>query len=237
MIFLKKRKIILISTFSFIILLISISLIYLNTEYKAHDYIKTSLVSNDTVEVKKDNKSIKFIPKNYEDCIIFYQGAKVDELSYAPLMMELAKNGVLGVIVKMPFNFAIFGKNKANAYVEEYKNLDIYMMGHSLGGAMACDFASKCEEIDGVILLASYSTKDISYLKTLSIYGENDLVLNKDNYNKYKSNLPSDFTEIIIEGGNHAGFGYYGPQKNDGNLEIKKEIQINITVEHILNFI
>ena len=57
-----------------------------------------------------------------------------------------------------------------------------------------------------------------------------------EKYKEYSSNLPNDFTQEIIEGANHAGFGMYGKQKGDGSAEISNEEQIEITAEIIKKF-
>lgn len=84
-----------------------------------------------------------------------------------------------------------------------------------------------------MILLASYSTADIadSGLKVLSIYGSEDKVLNLEKYEEYKSNLPTDTMETIMEGGCHAFFGSYGQQEGDGVPKISEEEQVQKTVD------
>ena len=61
--------------------------------------------------------------------------------------------------------------------------------------------------------------------------------MNREKYEKYKTNLPEEFTEIIIEGGNHAYFGMYGEQKGDGKASISATEQISITADAISKFI
>ena len=105
---------------------------------------------------------------------------------------------------------------------------------------MAASYVSKnTDKFEGLILLASYSTADLgdSGVKVASIYGSLDGVMNTEKYEEYKSNLPADLEESVIEGGNHAGFGMYGEQKNDGIAAIKSAEQISITVDLILNFV
>ena len=97
------------------------------------------------------------------------------------------------------------------------RKLDI--AGHSLGGAMAANYAAThSEDYGGLILLAAYSTKNLTQtsLRVLSIYGSEDGVLNRESYEKNWANLPADATEVILEGGCHAQFGGYGPQDGDG---------------------
>ena len=83
-------------------------------------------------------------------------------------------------------------------------------------------------------ILESY---DYENMRVLSVYGSNDNVLNIDKYTECVNNLPAGFTELVIDGGNHAGFGDYGQQKGDGNATISHEEQWNITVNAIINFV
>ena len=98
--------------------------------------------------------------------------------------------------------------------------------------------ADNTDKLDGLILLGSYSTADISEsdVSVLSIYGSEDGVMNREKYDKNKEKLPSDFKEVIIEGGCHAYFGMYGEQDGDGKTVITPEEQIIITAEEIFNF-
>ena len=105
---------------------------------------------------------------------------------------------------------------------------------------MAANYAaSHTEDFDGLIQLAVYSAKDLTQmpLRVLSIYGSEDGVMNRESYEKDRTNLPADATEIILEGGCHAQFGSYGPQDGDGTPTISGEEQIRQTVEAITAFI
>ena len=109
-----------------------------------------------------------------------------------------------------------------------------YIGGHSLGGAMAASFAAEHPEtFDGLILLAAYSTEDLteSGLDVWSLYGSEDGVLNFEKYEEYRANLPADTRETVLEGGSHALFGDYGPQKGDGEAAITAMEQVRMTVE------
>lgn len=195
------------------------------------------------VTVKETASYIAFEPEGvfYNKGIIFYPGGNVDEVAYAPLMHAIAEEGYLCVIARMPLHLAVFDMDAADKIRENYKNIaDWYMAGHSLGGAMAASYtAQEAEQINGLILLAAYSTEDLNDAKVsvLSIYGSEDKVLNMENYVEYQGNLPSDYTELVIEGGNHASFGNYGMQKQDGTAEISAEEQQAQAVEAICEFI
>ena len=44
-------------------------------------------------------------------------------------------------------------------------------------------------------------------------------------------NIPADTTEVILEGGCHAGFGSYGTQKGDGTPTLTAEEQQQQTAD------
>lgn len=163
--------------------------------------------------------------------IIFYPGAKVEEEAYLPLLEKLREQGYNCILVKMPLRFAFLGTNSAEYYINECSEINTwYLAGHSLGGAMASDYASKNGDlVDGLILLGAYIYGDIEPQKTITIYGENDLNLDKSKL--------GDTNVYMIEGGNHAGFGNYGIQSGDGELKITRDEQQDITVNLIKNFI
>ena len=97
--------------------------------------------------------------------------------------------------------------------------------------------ANNTEKIDGLVLLGSYSTADVADSRVLSIYGSEDGVMNREKYDKYKTNLPTDTAELVIDGGNHAYFGMYGEQRGDGEAALTPQEQISITAENIADFI
>ncbi|MBQ8799731.1 MAG: alpha/beta hydrolase [Lachnospiraceae bacterium] len=175
-----------------------------------------------------------------ENGFIFYPGGKVEAVAYEPLLKSLASEGMLCVLVEMPFNLAVFDMKAAEGIPEQFPEVgNWYLGGHSLGGSMAASYlADHVADYEGLILLGSYSTADLSKtgLSVLSVYGSEDKVLNKENYEADKTNLPADFTEIIIEGGCHAQFGMYGVQDGDGVPTISNEEQIGVTVDAVMQF-
>lgn len=187
-----------------------------------------------------ENHNISFEPEGAKVGLIFYPGGKVEYTAYTPLMNALASNGILCVLVEMPFHLAVLDSDAAAGIQAQYPEIETwYIGGHSLGGSMAAAYLSDCEDtFAGLILLGSYAAADLSDtdLSVLSIYGSEDMVLNKENYEKNKINLPEDFTEIVLDGGCHAYFGMYGPQEGDGTPAITNEEQIKMTSDAICAF-
>lgn len=232
-------KVVIIASSSLAII-ISSTLIYLSIHYKALDETKAYLESDEVISVNNDKSWYHFDNVlGDENAVIFYGGAKVDVEAYSPLCNEVAHMGIDVYLMKLPFAFPLLDVNAANKLAELNKHPNLYMMGHSLGGMSASLYLSKTNySYKGIILLASYSTSKLDdSLKCLSIYGSNDLIINKEDYEKNKTNLPKNYKEIIIEGGNHSGFGDYGLQRKDGIPSITNKEQIAITKNNIYNLI
>ena len=217
--------------------------IYVNDYYRADmDAMVGVVQSKERYESQtlEDGTDI-FKPENAKVGFIFYPGGKVEYISYIPLMDALARKGVMGVLLKMPFNLAVLDVDGAEGIQEMYPEIENwYIGGHSLGGSMAASYLSEnTSEYEGLILLGSYSTADLSKedIKVLSVFGSEDKVMNKEKYDEYKINLPKDFSEEIIGGGCHAYFGMYGEQEGDGTPTITNVEQIQKTAEIINIFI
>ena len=236
-----KRKILIISIsiVAALAIIFGACAIYLGDYYRADEGAVAVFAPEENVTVSTiDGGNIVFEPQNATVGFIFYPGGKVEANAYQPLMAELARKGVLCVLAEMPFNLAIFDINAAEGIQEQYPEIEEwYIGGHSLGGTMAASYlADHVDKYEGLILLGSYSTADLSDtdLNVLSIYGSEDKVLNREKYDENKSNLPDDFCEVVIDGGCHAYFGMYGAQDGDGTPTISNHEQIRLTVESII---
>lgn len=212
--------------------------VYVNDYYRGDETVLEALHGDGVVNVDQTVRDrIVFMPDAPKAGLIFYPGGKVEYTAYAPLLHELAEQGVLCVLVKMPCNLAVLDVNAADGIQEEFPEVtDWYIGGHSLGGSMAAAYAAKhTEDYDGLVLLAAYATQDLSQsnMKAISIYGSQDGVLNREKYEENLANLPGDTLEYVIEGGNHAQFGSYGRQDGDGTPAISSEEQREAAVRQI----
>ena len=216
---------------------------YVSDYYKATAAAIKALQSDGSVTITETDDAITFAPngEDPEEGVIFYPGGKVETEAYAPLLRRLAEADLLVVIVKMPFHLAVFDADAAEAIMAQENGVeDWYLAGHSLGGVMASSFAAdQSDEVAGLIFLASYPSGDLTDVPfpVLSIYGSEDEVLNRESYAEAQGKLPDDYTEIVLDGGNHGQFGDYGPQEGDGTAAISAVQQQQQTVEAITAFI
>ena len=215
------------------------------SSYPADQSAWDALVSDDAVTVEQVDDLTAFLPVQpiSNRAIAFYPGAKVEPEAYAPLLRLLAEQGVASVLVSMPSDLAVLAPKKGDRALDEFDELGPwYAAGHSLGGAMAATwFSKRLDELEGLALLASYpgGGTDLSSTKhpVVSITASNDRVLDREKWKERKANLPDDTVYADIEGGNHAGFGAYGPQDGDGRATLCPEEQWQWTVDVLLDFV
>ncbi|MBQ7849156.1 MAG: alpha/beta hydrolase [Clostridia bacterium] len=212
-------------------------MLYVSDYYPADEMALAALATTEVVSVRQTEDGLVFLPTEPAAGFIFYPGGLVDHTAYAPLMHALAERDVLCVLTDMPLRLAVMDMNAADSVAEKYPEVSRWCIGgHSLGGAMAASYAAAhAEELDGLALLAAYSTQVLpADMPVVSVYGTADQVLDWGKYEASRANLPADAQEIAILGGNHALFGSYGPQKGDGEATITAQAQWAATAEALL---
>lgn len=173
-----------------------------------------------------------------DTALVFYPGAKVEAASYAPLLAKLADGGVDCFLVEMPLRFAFFGVSAAQRVMEVYQYDHWILAGHSLGGVAASIYtAAHPENVDGLVMLASYPAKELRDVPYLSVLADNDGVLDREDYEKSRALWPDGAEELVISGGSHAQFGSYGLQRGDGEASISPDEQRTQTAEAVLAWI
>jgi len=237
----RKNKIIIVVLIVFFSLIIG-SFIYLNSGgYKAFKNTNLAFIDNEKVGFSSESNTYIWTPiEKTNKGFIFYPGGKVDEKAYAPVLKDIAEEGIKVIMISMPFDLAVFNINAADSVISKEEKIDWYIGGHSLGGAMAANYANRNEnKIKGLILWASYPAKSDSLVDfkkdVLLLYGDKDMGV--DGIEKNISLLPSKAKIDMKSGANHAQFGYYGPQKGDGVAEIDLVEQQKWILETTVNFI
>jgi len=205
----------------------------------------SSLNSTEMVKFETNGQWLVFAPAVNAPTtgLILYPGGRVDARAYAAHAREIAEQGYLVVIVPMPLNFAFLGINRAGEVIDALPEIEYWTIGgHSLGGAMAAEFAGKNPtRIAGLALWAAYPAQNTdlstSGLSVISIYGDRDNIASLEEIAASRSRLPADTAFVEITGGNHAGFGWYGEQNGDGLAEISKSAQQAQIVEAMVKFL
>lgn len=203
---------------------------YVSDYYRAEDVALEVMAQESGISVQ-DNLTVLSPSYPTDTAVIFYPGAKVEAEAYLPLLDQIRQTGVTCVLVHMPFHMAIFDADAAEEVIARFPEYQHwYMAGHSMGGAMASKFAADHpDQVDGLILMGAYIYGDYPDEDTLTIYGS--LNQSVEDHIDYTENI------VEIEGGNHAQFGNYGPQKGDLPATITAEEQQRQTAEAIEAFL
>jgi dienelactone hydrolase len=203
-----------------------------------------AMKSDDKVTVTDTGKYITFEPVHGSatNGFIFYPGGHVEYRAYAPILHQIAAQGILVVLVPVRLNQALFDIEAGAPVLKDFPQIKVWTTGgHSLGGVASALFAQNHPEIRGIVFWASYPADDKlknANIKMLSIYGTEDGGL--DNGAKIEQNKvlqPADTLFVVIQGGNHGQFGDYGPQPGDRPATISPQEQWQQTTDATVNFL
>ena len=96
------------------------------------------------------------------------------------------------------------------------------------------------EAFDGLVLIGTSHPKEEAFdlsdtnLSVTKIYATKDGLASVDEVEANAQYLPDDTKWVLIEGGNHSQFGYYGSQLGDNAATISRERQQELTIDAII---
>lgn len=193
------------------------------------------------------------------NAFLFVPGGLVDPYVYECWIDRLAGEypGVAIVLVKFPSNLAVTNVGKVMKVARKLDQFDHWVVGgHSLGGVVATTVVNKNRDFfDAAVLLASWSRESTSLSDwqglAVSIYASEDLITTREEVENKQQFLPPgsqleppfSFDQernhtyyYRVEGGNHSGFGCYGPQNGDGEALISSTEQQDQMIELLTAF-
>lgn len=210
---------------------------------KARDHYVTGemaaerAVTGEDVVVESNMVSMLFDGPGSDKVLVFYPTDQVEAKAYAPLLADLAANGLDCIVVKMPLYRPQLWGSAMNVIRAEYRYEQWYIGGHGLGAGEAGKYALKHkEDLAGLICLGGFADKNISMFSQpiLLISGSVDGVFDHRNY---EENAPYFAMETTITGGNFSQFGDFGLYEGDNEASIDEVTQRKQTVEAILQFV
>ncbi len=172
---------------------------------------------------------------------IIYPGGRVPPEAYAPLARGLAQAGSLAVIVPMPLNLAILNTDAATAVIAAFPRISTWIIaGHSLGGSMAARYAHQNPgKVDGLAMLAAYPEARLDFsaldLTVAAVYADRDGLATVEEVEGSFPQLPAAALKVLIKGGNHAQFGWYGEQEGDLPPQISRGEQQDLVIDALLS--
>lgn len=201
-----------------------------------------ALETLDTNSISQENGLLVFQPDfQPTTALIYYPGGLVDPEAYAVTAQGIADAGYLVVIPKMPLNLAFTGINRADEIIEAFPQIDSWVIGgHSLGGAMAAEYAkNNVDQLSGLIFFATRPGDPNQFINfpipMLVMYGTQET--EAPNTQAFYDVIADSAELYVIEGGNHAQFGDYGLQSGDGTATISVAEQQQQIITRTIQFL
>jgi pimeloyl-ACP methyl ester carboxylesterase len=225
-------------------------ILWMANSFRAQGVDQAILESDSEITIEETAKFVTFRPNVSSQPVglIFFPGGMVQPEAYAPMSRAIAEQGYSVFIVKLPFGSAPFESqeadvmNQALEIMSTHESIQYWVVGgHSRGAAIASRFALKYgDAFDGLILIGTSHPKEPAFdlsnttLSVTKIYAANDGLAGMDEVEANAIYLPENTTWVLIEGGNHSQFGYYGSQWGDGTATISRDEQQKLTIEAVI---
>lgn len=213
--------------------------------YSASAEAKAAMQSDARVLVAEQDGYVLFSPGSQQSKVpvglLFFPGALVDPVAYAPLGRALAAAGYPVILVPLTRRGAFGGADDPNllniaqgAIHDDERAYRWVVGGHSRGAVVATKMVSQlqslgAQSIAGLLLVGTTHPRDVdlSSLKwpVTKIVGTRDGIAPLARAEANRHLLPSSTRWVTIEGGNHSQFGWYGFQPLDHFASITRESQ------------
>jgi pimeloyl-ACP methyl ester carboxylesterase len=217
--------------------------------YRASSEARTSLQSDATVTVNHRGAIWSFVPVDappLNPALVFFPGALVDPVAYAPLLHAAANAGFRSYIVELPRRGAFGGADDPSLG----QRLDQLLAasdtprrwvsaGHSRGAVVAAEFAATPRAgFSGLVLIGTTHPRDVdlSRLQTpvTKIVGTRDGIAKPADVEANRAKLPATTQWVWIDGGNHSQFGWYGFQPGDRRPGVSADVQRATMIRTVL---
>lgn len=216
--------------------------------YRASALARDAISESQTIAVTRGEHHWAFQPRagSSEVGLLFFPGALVDPVAYAPLLRSVAVAGYSALLIEVPRRGALGGAdgaeplNRAVSATLKMSGVTRWVVaGHSRGGLIAAHLAqTNAPSLAGLVLIGTSHPRDFSLatsrLPVVRVYGTRDTVADVEKQERTKPNLPPSTKHVRIDGGNHSQFGYYGFQPGDWPATISRDEQHRRTLEAIL---
>ena len=221
--------------------------------YRATSDARAALQSTSAVNVSAHDGYWRFQPKQSAGAgLLFFPGALVDPVAYAPIARAVAERGYTVLLVQVPRRGAFGGGESTELSLRYMRALSEsvanggprqwVVAGHSRGGVISASVVRSLRAgIAGLVLIGTSHPRDFSLahleIPTVQIFGTRDTVADVDKVIAARRNLPPSLEIVEIEGGNHSQFGSYGFQPGDWPATISREEQQRRTIEAIVSLL
>jgi len=217
--------------------------------YRASDTAIAAHAGDAFVEVVAGPDADNYRPRRGERSrarLLFIPGALVDPAAYAPLARVIASVGYRVTVIRQPLRGA-FGAGEDGRELQRTAAAAggtlasgcWVLAGHSRGAAVAARVARASPA--GVVALVVMGSRHPVEFSLASFAGEvvrisadRDGLATPERLAATRANLPAGAREVVIAGGNHSQFGYYGFQPGDRPAIIERDEQTAIVAAELI---
>ena len=216
--------------------------------YRANGSARAALVSDRSIVVEHDDGGWSLSPTGarQEVALLFFPGALVDPVAYAPLARAAAAAGYPAYIVELPRRGAFGGADDPEVVARYQRRLRQsttpkrwVVGGHSRGAVVAVNVAaSRPPGLSGLVLIGTSHPRDVDLrhltIPVTKISGTRDGLASVEEVEANRSRLPAATRWIWVDGGNHSQFGWYGFQPGDYWADVDAATQRDIMIRGVL---
>jgi pimeloyl-ACP methyl ester carboxylesterase len=221
--------------------------------YRASAAARHAVRSDSTVAVTYEDGVWAFVPRRPAQvgmpAFVFFPGALVDPIAYAPLARAVAVAGFPAYLIRLPRRGAFGG---ADSPVLEQR-LDRVLAapgtprtwviaGHSRGAVVASRIAAERRTgFVGLALIGSSHPRDVDLsglpVPVTKVVGTRDGLASRADVEANRAKLPTATRWVWVEGGNHSQFGWYGFQPGDRRATIEAPAQRAAMIEAVIDLL
>ncbi|HEU4720544.1 MAG TPA: alpha/beta family hydrolase [Gemmatimonadaceae bacterium] len=178
--------------------------------------------------------------------LVFFPGALVDPVAYAPLARAAAVAGFPAFIVELPRRGTMGGADDSELDERLDRALAVrgasrpwIAAGHSRGAVVAARIASEHRRgLAGLVLIGTTHPRDVdlSALRepVTKVVGTRDGLARAGAVEANRAKLPASTRWVWIDGGNHSQFGWYGFQPGDRRATIAASAQREVMTREVI---
>lgn len=228
----------------------AVFMIWLVYNAQAHGVSPDLLRSTPSMTVTVDDMMTLFVPTSpaTTPALVFLPGGGVDPNAYVPLVRRIADTGIPVALVRLPWRMAFTERAQTETWARVLEARDrlgarpFVLAGHSRGAALSGTFAFRnTAALAGLIMIGTTHPRDQDLssltIPVLKVLGTRDCVADLEASRANARNLPASTTWAVIDGANHAQFGYYGSQLGDCSAEITRDAQQQQTLDAVISWL
>ena len=219
--------------------------------YRASPAARIAIRPDTSVAVRHDDGIWSFIPRlpptPAAPALIFFPGALVDPVAYAPLMRAAAAAGFPAYLIELPRRGAFGGaddpalERRLDRLLTASSSPRTWVIaGHSRGAVVASRIAAEQRTgFMGLVLIGSSHPRDVDLsalpVSVTKIVGTRDGLASRAEVEANRAKLPAATRWVWIEGGNHSQFGWYGFQPGDRRATIASGTQRATMIQAVID--